>query len=119
LVNLKLERSAEGRFAADRAAIVAQMEKMAASTKAPHQVALETSMRNGIEVLALNNPSIDHSSGVISLYTLMDARSGTVATAYVLNQRAEIREYANDSDYSALRDRFIGVVSDCMSRTAQ
>lgn len=114
LVNLKLERSADARFAADRAAITAQLTAMAAATKPPHQVRLETSALNGVEVLALNNPGIERAPGIISMYTLMDAASGTVATAYLLNQRPEIREYATDAEYAALRDRFIGLLSACM-----
>jgi hypothetical protein len=119
LVNLKLERSAEGQFSADRAVIIAQMRDMASQTKPPHQLNLETSTRDGIELLALNNPSIEHSSGVISFYTLFDARSNTVATAYLLNQRPEIREYADDAEYTALRDQFIDLLSSCLLRAQQ
>jgi len=119
LVNLKLERSADGQFSADRDAIIAQMKDISAQTKAPHQVKLETSMRDGIEILALNNPSIEHSPGVISFYTLFDARNNTVATAYLLNQRQEVREYANDAEYAALRDQFIDLLSNCLSHAHQ
>jgi hypothetical protein len=114
LVNLKLERSAEGQFAADRAAIMTQLKEMAGNTKAPYQIELETSTLNGIEVLALNRPTIENASGVISIYTLLDAGSSTVATAYVLNQRPELREFATDAEYAALRDRFIALLSECM-----
>jgi hypothetical protein len=119
LVNLKIERSVEGQFAADRTTLITQMKEMAASSKAPHIVPLETSMRNGVEVLALNNPSIDHANGIISFYTLLEARSGTVASAYVLNQRPEVREYSTDAEYATLRDRFIGLLTECMGRAAQ
>lgn len=117
LVNLKIERSAQGRFADDRLVLIDQMKELAASSKSPNQVSLDTSMQNGIEVLAMNNPDIDHVSGVISLYTLLDAAHDTVATAYVLNQRPEVREYASNAEYAALRDRFIALLSDCMSRS--
>lgn len=112
LVNLKIERSAEGRFADDRAAITAQMQAIAATSRGSHQISVEASTQNGIEVLALNN-TID-SPGVVSFYTLFDAQSGTVATAYVLNQRRDIREYASDADYAILRDRFIAQLGRCM-----
>jgi len=71
-VNLKIERSAAGRFAADRETIVAQMQQMSATSKPPHLVPLETDTRQGVEVLGLNNPNSTQSSGVISLYTLLD-----------------------------------------------
>lgn len=119
LVNLKLERSAEGQFSADRDVIIAQMKDISSQTKPPHQVSLEISTRDGIEILALNNPSIEHSPGVISFYTLFDARNNTVATAYLLNQRPEIREYSNDVEYAVLRDQFIDLLSNCLSHPPQ
>lgn len=119
LVNLKLERSAEGRFANDRLLIIDQMKELAAGTKPPYQASLETSMKNGIEVLAVNNTDIEHVSGVISLYSLLDAANGNVATAYVLNQRPEVREFATNAEYAGLRDRFIRLLSDCMASSAQ
>ena len=118
-VNLKIERSAEGRFAADRDTIVAQMQQMSASSKPPHLVPLETDTRQGVEVLGLNNPKIMQSSGVISLYTLLHAASGTVATAYLLNQPADKREFATDAQYHALRDQFLAALAACMADTAQ
>lgn len=119
LVNLKLERSAEGQFSADRDLIIAQMKDISSQTKPPHQVNLEMSTRGGIEIFALNNPSVDQSPGVISFYTLFDARNNTVATAYLLNQRPEIREYANDVEYAVLRDRFIDLLSNCLAQSPQ
>ena len=118
-VNLKIERSAEGRFAADRDTIVAQMRQMSANSKPPQLVPLETDMRQGVEVLGLNNPYITQSSGVISLYTLLHAASGTVATAYLLNQPADKREFATDAQYHALRDQFLASLVSCMADPAQ
>lgn len=116
LVNLKLERSADGRFAADRDVIVAQMTELSARTEPAHHVELEQHTQNGIEILALNNSSIQHAPGVISFYTLLDAHSATIATAYILNQPAQIREFSTDEEYAALRDAFIDLVRRCMSR---
>lgn len=118
LVNLKIERSAEGRFTDDRLLLIDQMREIAAGSKPPYQVSLETSVQNGIEVLAINNRDIDHVSGVISMYTLLDAANGNVATAYLLNQRPEVREYASYEEYAELRDRFIGLLAGCMARAA-
>lgn len=115
LVNLKLERSAQGRFAEDRLAITAQMQDLGTSLKPSRQVTLESSTRQGIEVLALNTPADDQANGVISMYTLFDAASGTVATAYLLNQRKEVREYASEAEYAGLREQFIGVLLDCLA----
>ena len=118
-VNLKIERSAEGRFAADRDTIMAQMRLMSANSKPPQLVPLETDMRQGVEVLGLNNPNITQSSGVISLYTLLHAASGTVATAYLLNQPADKREFSTDAQYQALRDQFLASLVSCMADPAQ
>ena len=118
-VNLKIERSAEGRFGADRDTIMAQMRLMSANSKPPQLVPLETDMRQGVEVLGLNNPYITQSSGVISLYTLLHAASGTVATAYLLNQPADKREFSTDAQYQALRDQFLASLVSCMADPAQ
>lgn len=118
-VNLKIERSAAGRFAADRETIMAQMQQMSANSKPPHLVPLETDTRQGVEVLGLNNPNSTQSSGVISLYTLLHAASGTVATAYLLNQPTDKREFATDAQYQALRDQFLASLASCMADPAQ
>ena len=119
LVNLKIERSAEGKYAADRAVITAQMAELAGAVKPPFSMRVETSTQDGIDVMAINNPSIEHSPGVISFYTLLEPRSGTIATAYLLNQQRDLREFANDAEYVALRDRFISALTACMTRTLQ
>lgn len=118
-VNLKIERSAAGKFAADRDAIIAQMQDMAASTRPPQRVALEMDTRNGVEVLGLNNPLVLQSSGVISLYTLLHAASGTVTTAYVLNEPVASREFSTDAQYLALRDQLLATLTACMAEPEQ
>lgn len=117
--NLKIERSAAGQFAADRETIVAQMQEMSAGSKPPHQVPLETDARLGVEVLGLNNAGIAETPGIISFYTLLHAASGTVASAYVLNQPADPRDFATDAQYQALRDQFIASLANCMTGPAQ
>ena len=118
-VNLKIERSAEGQFAADRDTIVAQMREMAARGKLPQQLPLETDTRDGVEVLGLNNASIAQAQGIISLYTLLHAASGTVATAYILNQPADPRDFATDAQYQTLRTQLIASLVSCMADPAQ
>ncbi|WP_058048597.1 hypothetical protein [Janthinobacterium sp. Ant5-2-1] len=118
-VNLKIERSAEGQFAADRETIVAQMREMAARGKLPQQLPLETDARDGVEVLGLNNASIAQAQGIISLYTLLHAASGTVATAYLLNQPADPRDFATDAQYQALRTQLFASLASCMADPAQ
>ena len=118
-VNLKIERSAAGRFAADRETIVAQMQQMAANSKPPQLVLLETDTRQGVEVLGLNNASIAQAQGIISLYSLLHAASGTVATAYLLNQPADPRDFATDAQYQALRDQFLASLVSCRADPAQ
>ncbi len=111
LVNLKIERSAPGTFDADRAAILLQMDRMVAASNGMHT---ERSEQDGIEVVGLNNPAIG-TPNVISFYELFDPATGTVATAYILNQAPAVREYASQADYDALRGRFISALSGCMA----
>ncbi|MYN44685.1 hypothetical protein GTP23_06295 [Pseudoduganella sp. FT93W] len=119
LVNLKLERSFRGRFADDRVAIMTQVQDIAAASKAPHLLVLERSTQQGIEILGLNFAVFGQASGVISHYTLFDERSGTIATAYLLNQRQEVRDFANEAEYLALREQFIGLLAGCLATAAQ
>lgn len=111
-VNLKLERSRPGRLAADRTAILAQMTSFAATpgaTVAPFKVV----ERNGVEIMALNNPTLN--GGVISLYTLISEKSNVIATAYLLNQKPSERKFKDYAQYQALRDDFIFALAVCMA----
>jgi hypothetical protein len=117
-VNLKIERSAVGKFADDRNAIMQQLAKLSAGANPPGSVPPETATRQGIEIASLNNPAIG-TAGVISFYTLFGGASGTIATAYILNQAPKTRDYADQAGYNALRDRFIDALTACMARPAQ
>lgn len=111
-VNLKLERSQSGKLAADRTAILAQMTSFAATpgaTVAPFKVV----ERNGVEIMALNNPTL--TGGVISIYTLISEKSNVIATAYLLNQKPSERKFKNYEQYQALRDEFIFALAVCMA----
>lgn len=114
LVNLKLERSADGQFAADRAAIASQM----AAASAKSAVRVENSTREGIDIVAINNPALG-TPGVISMVTLFDAATATIATAYILNQAPAVREYKDQAAYDALRDRFVTALAVCMAHPPQ
>lgn len=110
LVNLKIERSVAGKFDLDRKAIALQMEALA--TGGP---AIVRGQQDGIEIVSVDNPA-SAASGVRSLVTLFDARSGTIATAYMLNQSPAAREYASDAAYKILRDRFVSALTACMAK---
>jgi hypothetical protein len=121
LVNLNIERSAAGKFALNRKAIVLQMEFLAEAGKAGPQAAtpaLQRSTQDGVEVVALDNPASGE-SGVRSLIEVFDARSGTIATAYMLHQPPAAREYANDAAYKVLRDRFVAMLTRCMAQPSR
>ena len=113
-VNLKIERSLPGRLAADRTAILAQMTSFAATpgaTVAPFR-AVE---RNGVEILALNNTTLN--GGVISIYTLISEKTNVIATAYLLNQKPSERKFKTYEQYRALRDDFIFALAVCMAES--
>lgn len=112
-VNLKLERSQPGHLAADRAAVLAQMSSF---TAAPGAAAapLKVIERDGIEIMALNNPTID-GGGVISIYTLISESDDLIATAYLLNAKPAQRKFQTYQQYEALRDDFIYALALCMS----
>jgi hypothetical protein len=112
-VNLKLERSQPGRLGADRTAILAQMTSFAATpgtAVAPFKV-IE---RNGVEIMALNNPTLD-GGGVISIYTLISEKSNLIATAYLLDQKPAQRKFQNYQQYQSMRDEFVFALAVCMA----
>lgn len=119
LVNLKLERSFRGRFADDRLAITTQVQDIAAASKPPNEIVLERSTQQGVEILGLNFKVFGLAAGVLGHYTLFDERSGTTATAYLLNQREEVREFASEAEYFALRTRFVALLADCLATGGQ
>lgn len=112
LVNLKIERSAPDHFTADRTAVLAQMDKIAADSKGSSPV--ERTTQGAIDIAGMNA----RGNAVISFYTLFDAATGTIATVYILNQSAQARDYASAADYLALRDRFISALGACMAQSS-
>jgi hypothetical protein len=112
-VNLKLERSQPGRLAADRTAILAQMTSFAA-TPGAKVAPFKVVERNGVEIMALNNPALG-GGDVISIYTLISEKTNVIATAYLLDQKQERRKFKNYEQYQALRDDFIFALAVCMA----
>ena len=99
-VNLKIERSAEGQFAADRETIVAQMREMAARGKLPQQLPLETDSRDGWS--ARSDRQYRASAGIISLYTLLHAASGTSPPLHT-EPPADSARLCDDAQYQRAR----------------
>lgn len=114
LVNLKVEKSADGRFEQDRAAVLAYMELFSES-RGDGANPLEVTRQDGVEVMALNQPGID-SGGPLSFYSFAHQASGVIGTAYILSQPAAIREFRNYTEYTSLRDRFVGKLVRCMAQ---
>lgn len=114
LVNLKLEKSADGRFEQDRGAVLAHME-LFSDSRTDNAQGLEVTTRDGVEVMALNKPRID-AGGPLSFYSFAHQRSGTIGTAYILSQPEAVREFKTYDEYTSLRDRFVGKLVRCMAQ---
>lgn len=112
-VNLKVERSVAGQYAADKQTVIDQMQYMADRTPA-HTIALTRRMQDGIDVAALDNPAL--TAAVIGFYTLFDDAHGIIATAYLLNQAPEQRAFKTLDEYGVMRDRFVRNMTACMAR---
>lgn len=112
-VNLKVERSVAGQYAADKQTVIDQMQFLADGVPS-HTVALTRRVQDGIDVAAIDNPSL--TAGVISFYTLFDDAHGVIATAYLLNQAPEQRAFKTLAEYATLRDRFVQDFTACMAR---
>lgn len=113
-VNLKIESSVAGRFADDRAAVLAQMELFSAKRN-PVAKPLEIKFQDGVEIMALNNTSIE-ARGPISFYSFAHERTGVIATAYFLSQSPATREFQSYAEYEVLRDRFINTLVNCLAK---
>ena len=112
-VNLKVEVSVSGQYASDKRAVLEQMETMAAGARGV-TMKVERSVINGVEVAALNNPTLEASG--LSFYSLFDDRREMIVTAYILNQRPERRAFRDMASYQRLRDAFVQEYVQCMSK---
>lgn len=111
-VNLKIEQSVAGQYAADKKIILEQMESIARRVPA-NAGAVERRLDQGIDIAALNNRAL--AGGVTSMVTLFDDEREVIATAYVLNQKPARRAFQTFEEYVTLRDRFIGNLTSCMA----
>jgi hypothetical protein len=114
LVNLKVEKSADGQFEQDRATVMAYME-LFSETRGEGANPLEVTRQDGVEVMALNQPRID-GGGPLSFYSFAHQASGVIGTAYILSQPPAMREFRTYAEYTSLRDRFVGKLVRCMAQ---
>ncbi|GAB2871604.1 hypothetical protein GCM10027277_46080 [Pseudoduganella ginsengisoli] len=114
LVNLKVEKSADGQFQQDRDAVLAYME-LFSDSRSEGANPLEVTRQDGVEVMALNQPGID-GGGPLSFYSFAHQASGVIGTAYILAQPAAMREFHTYAEYASLRDRFVGKLVSCMAQ---
>jgi hypothetical protein len=112
-VNLKVEVSVSGQYASDKRAVLEQMETMAAGARGV-TMKVERSDINGVEVVALNNPTLEASG--LSFYSLFDDRREMIVTAYILNQRPERRVFQDMASYRKLKDALVQEYAQCMAK---
>ena len=111
-VNLKIEKSAKGHFNADRAAILAQMQKMS-DERGPSADPIRTSWQDDMEVVELHQPVLAL-PGPMSFVTIFVPTDGVVATAYILNQEEGRRAFQTMEEYHAMAQRFIAQLLKCL-----
>ena len=109
-VNLKIERSVPGHYAADKQIVLDQLQSIA-KRKAGGGGAVERSQDKGIDIAALNNSTL--AGGIVSVYQLFDDEQEVIATAYLLNNQR--RAFQTYEQYQGLRDRFVGDLASCMA----
>ena len=106
VVNLKIERAAPGRIAEDRAAIVAQMKHMVERNPV-NSAAFSSEELGSLEHLTVRKTSRD-GSGIANIETLIQQRTSTVATAYLID--------TNSPSFDALRTDFLALLSACIEK---
>ena len=115
-VNLKIERSIDGRYASDKQTVLDQMQHMATNSHGT-VVKLERHVERGIDIAALNNPSL--AGSIISFYSLFNDKKGVILTAHILNQLPERRSFQNMEQYRVQRDRLVGDLVSCLASVGQ
>lgn len=111
-VDLKLEQSDAKLFSEDRVAIIAQMQKVYQSKMTPAKP-IPFKKLHDIEIIALDQLSLDV-NGPLSMYTLLSESRAVIATAYMMNQPAELRAFKTMREYEVLRDQFIDDLVGCL-----
>jgi|SRR5476649_1511916 len=106
VVNLKIERAAPGRIVEDRAAIVAQM-KYLVEHDAKRSTILDVATRGSIEHLTVRRTALG-GHGIANIETLIHQRTGTIATAYLID--------TNPTGFDALRADFLALLSACIEK---
>ncbi|GJI95411.1 hypothetical protein RugamoR57_21290 [Duganella caerulea] len=106
VVNLKLERAAPGRVAADRDAIFGQMQFLVAQNP-KDSTQFFSSEQGDIEHLTVRKTAMD-GHGIANMETLIQQRTSTVATAYLID--------TNPAGFEALRGEFLSLLSACMEK---
>ena len=106
VVNLKIERSAPAHIVDDRAAIVAHMQYLVEHNPKGSLI-LDMAEQGSIEHLTLRKSTLD-GHGVANIETLIQQRTGTVATAYLID--------TNPTGFDASRRDFLVMLSACMEK---
>jgi hypothetical protein len=125
--NVKLELSQETRYAADKKAVVANMEYLANRTSkdAGAAVPLLHDTLRGFDMYGFDFPTIDFyiagnpptlGGGPIGTYLLLHDGRRLIATVYILNQRPERRRFKTIQEYRDLRDRFLDNYTTCLQK---
>ena len=109
-VNLKLERSEEGRLDEDRAAMVGQFRYLASRDEGKTVTYSEGELGT-LEHLSLRKARLD-SPGPASIETLIQKRTNTVATVYLLNNAPD----KGMEQFDAFRTRFLAKLSGCIEK---
>ena len=112
-VNLKIELSVPNSAAADRDAVLSQMQAFS-SNRSADQKELQRTLAAGVEVLALHQPSLER-GGPLSFYSMFVPEKFIIATLYILNQEPEGRAFATYGEYEALRDEAANHVQACIA----
>lgn len=111
-VNLKIELSMPSLAAADREAVVEQMQAMSAK-RTSDQKELQRTVSSGVEVFALHQTNLER-RGPLSFYTMLFPANSVIATLYVLNQDQATRVFSTFSEYEVLRDEVANMVQACL-----
>ncbi len=125
--NVKLELSQEARYAADKQAVVANMEYLANRTSqdARATVPLQHDTLRGFDMYGFDFPTIDFyvagnpptlGGGPVGTYVLLHDTQRLIVTVYLLNQRPERRRFKTIEEYRDLRDRFLDNYTTCLQK---
>ena len=110
--NVKVELLPEGNFAANRKLLLEDFDDIVASDKGVARNVARKPTQSGFSVTGLDRKSLQ--GNTLGIYLLIDDKTQTVATVYLLNGTPAKRKFQTLTEYARMRDTFLYNYTRCI-----